>query len=508
MPRVNNSTTDDVYAAVPEDLKRRNQWVAWQFADDSKNLQKRKKRPMDPKTGHPASVTDSETWGTFSESVSAVEKHGVDGIGFVFSSGDPYCGFDFDKVLTRVVDITVTDPEAAEVLKHLTPYGYAEESVSGTGTHVILKGKLPRHCAKRAFNGGGDFAWSVEAYDQDRFFVVTGKTQGHTPTALLDAQGAITKAWAALGLNQPGDDGDEASGTYAGDVWSSGLTDQQIIDRARRAANSEKFSALFDRGDLTYHDGDHSAADMALVALIAFWTGPDPERIDRIFRLSKCYRPKWDEYRGSVTYGAGTIGKVLRRMVVEGDSFYRAEKNGRHSNEGGTKGPNGTGPEPAPETHNSRDLLRKTFGPVSYLVPRYLPEGTSVLSGKPKIGKSWLALLLAHGVATGTDMFGERIRPPGRVLYLALEDSPRRIASRLSKIIYGPNGGELFIPDDEDFKIDLSNVEKKQTEFVPAQISSSRPLPSGCGWSQGPLTTREKDRRSSRQIAQMAVRGE
>ena len=153
------------------------------------------------------------------------------------------------------------------------------------------------------------------------------------------------------------------------------------------------------------------------------------------------------------------------------DSKHRQDTGGDGSNgtdtgsTGHRAGANGKGP--MPETFNSRDLLRREFGAVPFLVPRYLPVGTGVLSGKPKIGKSWLALLLAHRVATGTDLFGEHINPPGRVLYLALEDSPRRIASRLSKIIYGPDGNELPIPaDDDDFGIDLSRVDQQQTDQI------------------------------------------
>ncbi len=57
-----------------------------------------------------------------------------------------------------------------------------------------------------------------------------------------------------------------------------------------------------------------SEADLALCGDLAFWTGPDPERIDRLFRQSKLFRPKWDEshYAGGRTYGEGTIAAALR----------------------------------------------------------------------------------------------------------------------------------------------------------------------------------------------------
>jgi energy-coupling factor transporter ATP-binding protein EcfA2 len=89
------------------------------------------------------------------------------------------------------------------------------------------------------------------------------------------------------------------------------ISDTEILRIARNAANGDKFRSLFDRGDTSEHGGDDSDADAALVAMLAFYAGPDPERIDRLFRQSKLYREKWDENRGGTTYGYFTIGKWL-----------------------------------------------------------------------------------------------------------------------------------------------------------------------------------------------------
>jgi len=52
-----------------------------------------------------------------------------------------------------------------------------------------------------------------------------------------------------------------------------------------------------------------------------------------------------------------------------------------------------------------------------------------MLAGRPKIGKSWMLLQLAGAVASGGKFLGESVER-GEVLYLALEDNPRRIKSR------------------------------------------------------------------------------
>jgi len=71
------------------------------------------------------------------------------------------------------------------------------------------------------------------------------------------------------------------------------LTDAEILDLCRRAANSAKFDALY-RGSADAYQGDESAADAALCSLLAFYT-QDAGQIDRIFSGSALCRDKWRE---------------------------------------------------------------------------------------------------------------------------------------------------------------------------------------------------------------------
>ena len=73
------------------------------------------------------------------------------------------------------------------------------------------------------------------------------------------------------------------------------------------------------------------------------------------------------------------------------------------------------------------ELWGKTFPAVRWAVPGLLPEGVTLLAGSPKIGKSWLALGIAVAVATGGIALGTIPVDPGEVLYLALEDTQRRL---------------------------------------------------------------------------------
>jgi AAA domain len=81
------------------------------------------------------------------------------------------------------------------------------------------------------------------------------------------------------------------------------------------------------------------------------------------------------------------------------------------------------------------ELQRQIFAPVSYCVPHLIPEGLTMIAGKPKIGKSWLALDICIAVAAGRSCLGDRKPIQGDVLYAAMEDNPRRLQRRIDKLL-------------------------------------------------------------------------
>ncbi len=141
---------------LPEELRQRRQWVVWKLEErDGKPT----KVPYIAGGSGKASSTDSLTWRSFEEAVQALETGRYNGIGFVFSSGDPFAGVDLDDC---------RDPETGELeewaAKIVEAFGsYAEVSQSGTGVHIIVMGKAPNK--KRG---------KVEAYSSERYFTMTG----------------------------------------------------------------------------------------------------------------------------------------------------------------------------------------------------------------------------------------------------------------------------------------------------------------------------------------------
>ena len=82
------------------------------------------------------------------------------------------------------------------------------------------------------------------------------------------------------------------------------------------------------------------------------------------------------------------------------------------------------------ETMTAEQLQSAPYSPEPFLVEELLPEGLHILAGAPKIGKSWLALWICLCVAQGQTLWNFTTTQ-GEVLYLSLEDSYRRIQSRL-----------------------------------------------------------------------------
>jgi AAA domain-containing protein len=147
--------------AIPAELRTRRQWVVWRLkarAGSSKPT-KVPYRPDSPNLK--ASSTDPQTWGTYEEAQVVVSEGKADGVGFVFTDDDPYCGIDFDGVVNGTKEI---EPEAFERIKSLGTY--AEYSPSGKGAHVIGRAEL---------KDGGKKSAHGEIYDRGRFFCMTGE---------------------------------------------------------------------------------------------------------------------------------------------------------------------------------------------------------------------------------------------------------------------------------------------------------------------------------------------
>lgn len=86
-------------------------------------------------------------------------------------------------------------------------------------------------------------------------------------------------------------------------------------------------------------------------------------------------------------------------------------------------------------TIDAETLLATEFEELRYVIPGYVVEGLTIVAGKPKLGKSWLAYDFAIAVASGGLAMGSIECEQGDVLYLALEDNHRRAKSRIQTVM-------------------------------------------------------------------------
>jgi RecA-family ATPase len=85
-------------------------------------------------------------------------------------------------------------------------------------------------------------------------------------------------------------------------------------------------------------------------------------------------------------------------------------------------------------TTTAAELLQTKFPPIDYVIPGYIAEGLTVLAGRPKVGKSWMALDFALAVSLGGVALASIKVSQGDVLYLGLEDNARRLQRRIDQL--------------------------------------------------------------------------
>ncbi|HDL89773.1 MAG TPA: DNA primase, partial [Thermodesulforhabdus norvegica] len=159
---------------IPPELLKLPQWVLWKFElRDGKTT----KVPYSI-TGEKAQSNNPRTWNSFEKTLNVYNGGQYDGIGIMFSKDDPLCGIDLDHC--RDSETGKIEPRAKGIIESF--HSFCEISPSGTGVHIIVKGKLP---------AGGRKKGDIEIYNKGRYFTVTGNHLDGTPPEINPAQEAI-----------------------------------------------------------------------------------------------------------------------------------------------------------------------------------------------------------------------------------------------------------------------------------------------------------------------------
>ncbi len=245
---------------IPLELRQLPQWVV--AAAD--------KKPLDPKTGGAASVTDSTTWAAFDVACAYADRHSLR-VGFVLAESDPYTIIDLDDKPER----PATDEQKARFAKIVEKFdSYTERSQSGRGVHIVVRGKM----------AAGVHRDGVEVYSSARYMICTGDVM--RPLEIADRQGLLDVLYGEM---KPAPQVDLEEREELQD-------DAGLVEMAMRAINGDKFNLLCagEWAALGYESA--SEADHALLAILAFYS-PSNEQVKRLFRMSAL--GKRDKHRGT-----------------------------------------------------------------------------------------------------------------------------------------------------------------------------------------------------------------
>ncbi len=269
---------------VPLELRALKQWVGWRWAT---RAGRRTKPPCTADGSRPASCDDPSTWDSFEAVCAGVDSRVLSGVGFQLSAEQPYTAVDLDHC--RDPSTGMIEPAAEAVIARLC--SYTELSPSGTGVHILVKARK---------GGGRCRQGRIELYDHGRYVTVTGRHLMWTPASIEDRHTELEALYRELWPDHKPADGTMANG------GTTLVVATDVIAVATAARNGAKFAALLG-GDTSGHGGDHSAADLALCSMAAFYTR-DVDVIDEVMRRSGLMRAKWER----VDYRDRTIAAALR----------------------------------------------------------------------------------------------------------------------------------------------------------------------------------------------------
>lgn len=275
------------------------QFMLYKLVPSSKKPGKMDKFPCNI-NGDVVSAHERKYWLSSDIACAEATKRGAGwGVAFVLTGDDPFFFIDIDNALH--------DGKWSELAIELTqsfPGAAVEVSQSHTGLHILGKiSSFPDHACKNIQLG-------LECYTEKRFIALTGlNIVGDVATTHDDAFNRVVTRY----FPQT----EQAAATE----WSTTHTEGScpIEDDAKlieKACSSKGGVAAVFGGKATFKDlwtrnvevlsdaypdedreYDGSSADAALAQHLAFWTGGNCERIERLMRLSALVRPKWDSHK-------------------------------------------------------------------------------------------------------------------------------------------------------------------------------------------------------------------
>lgn len=437
--------------SIPAELAALPQWVCWGAPG------KTRKCPYDPRTGYPAKAGQADTWADLATAARAVRAGKYEGLGFEFNGG--IVGVDFDHCIE---DGRLNEWAAGWVRRFDS---YTELSPSGTGLHIICKGKLPGEAVKRP---------RAELYDRGRYFTVTGRPWG-AQRPVREAQEAVNALYEELQAEtrKPPDKPTEApTALPPGEYLSTGLQ------------RDGAFRALWEGGR---PNGNESADDLALMNKLAFWCGRDAAQMKAAFLASPHAAGKDEAHKKKLEredYLQRTIDRAVKdcpETAAGRDAAYQLDRARRDfAPKGGDVFGRATPQEAKVQAGPLLvPMARVEARQASYLISPYLPRGMlAIMGGISGVGKTFLVLSWAAAVSNGQRLpfqkYFEPNPPAGYVYYFTQENDPNivirprldMLGADMDKILIQAQSGAAYEP----LTLNDPRLEEAAKEYPPALV--------------------------------------
>ncbi len=415
---------------IPEELKQLPIWCVW-------NLEKGGKIPYNPRTGYKAKSNNLNSFTPFKTASKAVSDGRYNGVGIGIFYG--ISAIDIDHCLN---DRVLSDM-AADIIQRMN--SYTEISPSGNGIRIIFK--APDWQYNKELYYIHNQKRGLEIYVSgatSKFVTITGNAINNVPIA--DCSVALQEVL-DLYMQRPSAQihTDTTIVQPAGDFLQIGLEyDAKLRDfwNGIRPLKSE------------------SENDFGFMRKLLYWVNGNVDEAIRAFCSSPYAQQKDEKHKKKLErkdYLMMTAKNAMPdRTAAQDYEQWILEHTAKHIT------------QPIKEANNkvskglsiisASDLQKEDFPPITYLVDGLLPEGTSLLAAAPKIGKSWYVLDMGLKIASGLPFLNKFTTKVG-VLYLALEDTHRRLQDRMNKLLQNNPSPASFYFSTEASSIDNGLIE-------------------------------------------------
>jgi hypothetical protein len=275
------------------------QFIVYRLEPSATRPGRTDKKPIDHRDGRVTSAQDPAIWTDFpTASAAAARMGGTHGVGFVFTTADPFWFLDIDHALVKGKWSAIVH----ELIDALP--GCAIEVSSGLdGLHLFGTGPIPPH-------GTRNVPLGLEFYTELRFVALTGfqavGDAGHAPPRAAEI---VERYFPPLGVESVLEAGWWSTAPVP--AWRGPTDDTVLIERMLRSKSASatfgqgvSFADLWDADPVAlgrkwpadkideHYNASH--ADAALAQHLAFWTGNHADRMLTLMFMSKLVRPKWD----------------------------------------------------------------------------------------------------------------------------------------------------------------------------------------------------------------------